>query len=317
MHSTPAHTINADNTLGEGILWQQDDEMLYWTDIQESLLYRARIDGSALQSFGMPERLGSFGFTPHRDELICAFASGFALHNFQDDKTRWLHRPTLDLQAVRFNDGKVDRQGRFWAGTMVEPTADPTTPQAKLYSMDKHFTVQVHESAIRISNGICWSPDARRFYFADSPRNAIFAYDFDPDTGTIYNKRLFAKTPSDVFPDGAEVDVDGCLWSAHWGGRCVVRYTPEGKEDRVLNLPVTQAAGLGFGGPERDLLCVTSAKDGLDPEALQEQPLAGSVLIYRTTTQGLPVGRFIHQKEAVGTDWECTQRDNQKINSDR
>lgn len=282
--------IRADNTLGEGIQWDGETDTLWWTDIQARALHNYHFPSSRTAKFSTPERLCSFGFVKNRAEFIVAFERGFALYNPASNATTWLARPEAVGRGIRFNDGKVDRQGRFWAGTMVE-RGDPLAEAAgNLYSLDGEFSLNKQESGIGIANGLCWSPDAGRMYFADSARRIIYSYRFDPDSGTPGERAVFATTRPGAFPDGADVDCDGCVWSAHWGAGRVVRYTPDGKTDRALELPVSQPTCVTFGGPGLELLCITSAKEGLG--AGREETHAGDVFIFRVGATGLPAGRY-------------------------
>ena len=157
-----------------------------------------------------------------------------------------------------------------------------------LYSIDPHNGLRCHVRDVRISNGLCTSPDGKRLYFADSPTHTIFVYELNEPDGDLGPRRVFATTPAGAMPDGATVDVDGCLWSAHWGGGCLVRYTPEGRIDRTIAIPASQPTCACFAGPNLDVLCVTSAREGLSESTLQSEPHAGAVFLYRTGVQGLP-----------------------------
>lgn len=284
-------TIHAGNTLGEGIQWDVKTQSLWWTDIQKRRFHRYDWAKRKLESFSTPERVGSFGLIEGGTDIVAAFESGFALYGLESGNVCWLARPDADLPGVRFNDGRVDRQGRFWAGTMVE--TEPRTGRANLYCVDAAGRAHKRESSIEISNGICWSPDSTRFYFADSPLRTIYCYDFDPANGEIANRRVFATTPKGAHPDGAVVDAQGYLWSAHWGAGRVVRYAPDGVVDRVLEVPASQPTCVAFGGPQLDLLFVTSARDGLTPEELARQPSAGDVFVYKMGCTGLAETYFI------------------------
>jgi L-arabinonolactonase len=287
-------TIAAGNTLGEGVLWEAETQSLWWSDIQEQLLYRLDWNSREIRSFSTPERLCSFGFIENDRRLIAAFESGFAVFDPFDGNVAWLARPERDAADVRFNDGRVDRQGRFWAGTMEE--RDDRTGRANLYCLDGAGRTHRRESGIAISNGICWSPDSRFFYFADSPKRMIFVYDFDSATGDISNRRVFAQTPEGASPDGANVDAEGFLWSAHWGASRVVRYAPDGKTDAILDVPASQPTCIAFGGPDLDLLFVTSAREGISPGRLAGEPSAGDVFVYKMGVKGLPDQRFVFDK---------------------
>jgi sugar lactone lactonase YvrE len=283
-------SLGVHNTLGEGIQWDIETQSAWWTDIQERRIQRYTPGTRALDTFAMPERVGSFGLIDGSSNIISAFASGFAIVDLKGSILRWLGKPDAALTGVRFNDGRVDRQGRFWAGSMVE--TEPRDARGNLYCVGRDHTVERRESGIIISNGLCWSPDSRSMYFADSPLRTIYVYDFDPSDGSIANRRVFAHTPEGAYPDGATVDADGCLWSAHWGAGRVVRYAPDGTPDHTLHIPASQPTCVAFGGTNLDLLFVSSARENLSEEVLEDQPDAGNVFIYRTDVKGLPDRRY-------------------------
>jgi sugar lactone lactonase YvrE len=285
----PVRIIEAGNTLGECPVWDARTQSLWWTDIQERRLFRHAQDGTVTR-FATPERLCSFGLTQDDGVLIAAFESGIALYEPEKQSVTWLARPPLPA-GVRFNDGRVDRQGRFWSGTMAE--GDGAAPLGTLYCLDRARALTEHESGIAISNSLCWSPDGTRLYFADSPRRTIFVYDFDTRAGTLSNRRIFAATPEGAYPDGANVDAEGYLWSAQWGASRVVRYAPDGAIDSVIDLPTEQPSCIAFGGPDLDLLFVTTARDGLAPDTIARQPHCGDVFVYKVASKGLPDGRFV------------------------
>ncbi|MDE1940392.1 MAG: SMP-30/gluconolactonase/LRE family protein [Alphaproteobacteria bacterium] len=282
--------IRVGNTLGESVLWDVGTQSLWWTDIQERLLYQYGWDDQRLKQFAAPERLCSFGFVHGNDKLIAAFESGFALFSPADGATVWLARPEAEHRGMRMNDGRVDRQGRFWAGSMAETAAG--AGKAKLYCLDKTGLAHLRESGITISNGICWSPDATKFYFADSPSQTIWQYTFDATSGEVSDRRVFAETPDGASPDGANVDSEGFLWSAHWGAGHIVRYAPDGRIDRTLALPTSQPSCLAFGGPHLDLLFVTTARQGLSGDTLRYDVSAGDVFVYNVGVAGLPESRY-------------------------
>ncbi len=284
-------TIRVGNTLGESVLWDSAGQALWWTDIPARRLYRYDWSTRAIETFAVPERIGSFGLRDGSTGIIAAFESGIALYEPRGGTPQWLARPDAGIPGVRFNDGRVDRQGRFWAGTMVE--TDPRSNRANLYCIDRSGRAHRRESGVTISNGICWSPDGTRFYFADSPLRTIYVYDFDPISGEIANRRVFATTPDGAFPDGANVDSEGFLWSAHWGAGRVVRYAPDGTIERTIEVPASQPTCVAFGGPALDLLFVTSAREGLNGDALLRHPSAGDVFVYRVDVPGLPEQRYV------------------------
>ncbi|MFN2150563.1 MAG: SMP-30/gluconolactonase/LRE family protein, partial [Anaerolineales bacterium] len=197
--------------------------------------------------------------------------------------------PEADQPYTRFNDGKCDRSGRFWAGTMDE--GNPNTRGA-LYRLDPSGDCQIMQAGIGISNGLGWSPDNRIMYYTDSIKHQIYAYDFDLQSGTIRNRRVFAETPQEYVPDGLAVDAEGHIWSAKWDGWKVVRYAPDGSVDSEIELPVQRPTSCTFGGPELKHLYITSARDGLTAQELARQPEAGNILVLETSTHGLPEPRF-------------------------
>ena len=288
----PIETIRVGNTLGEGVLWDVETQTLWWTDIQERKLLRHDLRSRRTDTIPTPERLCSFGFVRGSGKLIAAFESGIALFDPASGAIEWLARPE-SRAGIRFNDGRVDRQGRFWAGTMME--GDGSLALAKLYSLDRDGKLQTRETGIAIYNGICWSPDGTRFYFSDSPLRTIFVYDFEATSGGISNRRVFATTPEGAFPDGANVDAEGFLWSAHWGAGQVVRYAPDGRIDRTIDVPASQPSCVAFGGSDLDLLFVTSARDGLKADVILRHPSAGDVFVYRVGIRGLPDPRFAYE----------------------
>ena len=281
--------IETHNTLGECVLWNDRQQSIWWTDIHEARLYRYQLQQRQLTTYTLPERLASFGFTDADDWLICAFASGFALYQPHSQKIDWIAQPEKEIAGTRFNDGRVDRQGRFWAGTMCE--RQPMEAAGGLYCLAGRNVKKVIGD-IYIANSICWSPDSSHFFFADSPRHRIQRYDFDPATGTPQQPQIFSTTTPPQEPDGSTVDADGNVWNAVWGGSKVVRHSKNGGEAMELTLPVSQPTCVAFGGPELNLLLISTAKIGLSPEQLDREPDAGNLLIYQTSYRGLPESRF-------------------------
>lgn len=280
--------LPVNNILGEGVIFNEAEQAIWWTDIKSAVIYRYWLDTEQLDHWNMPEAVGCFGFVSGKAELIVALASGIACFDLESERLDYLSRPEAHLPGNRFNDGRVDRQGRFWAGTMVEAPEKNTGPaQANLYRLDDNGHATAVIAGLEIANGLCWSPDGSRLYHADSPKRQITQYQFDAISGDVAKPRLFAQTPEGIYPDGATVDSQGYLWSAQWGGSRVVRYDPAGKEDYILQLPVSQPTCVAFGGPDMDWLFVTSAREGLTDEELAQQPQAGDLFIYRLGVKGL------------------------------
>lgn len=284
--------IHVGNQLGEGIQWNTDDNAVWWTDILASALYRYDPKASSVVKYEMPEPLGSFAFHESGERLIAAFASGFASLDPSTDEISWIERPAFLAGEGRFNDGRADRQGRFWSGTMMANPGDGAPATGRLFCLDHDLKSSVHENSVNISNGICWSPSGNRMYFADSLKGEIVQYDFDCSAGTLSNRRMFARPPEGASPDGAAVDAAGNVWSAQWGIGKVFAYDPSGQLIFDLDVPASQPTCVAFGGPKLDTLYVSSARDGLSDDILAEEPSAGNVFAYKTSVQGLPESRF-------------------------
>lgn len=297
------HTIDVGNTLGECILWNDLQQTVWWTDIHHATLYRFSPQTSDLTEFALPERLCSFGFVVADERLVCAFASGLALYHPESGELTWLARPEARYRGTRFNDGRVDRHGCFWAGTMVEGDGrdERGKPvQGSLYRLAGRECKRMLGD-ISIPNSICWSLDGSTLYFADSPSQAISTFDTDGRSGELRNKRTFAQCSGTSAPDGSVVDAEGYLWNAQWGGSKIVRYSPAGEICSEIHLPVTQPTCVCFGGNDMNLLFVTTARENLDASQLASQPRAGDVFVYKTPFRGLPEHRFLLDPEPLGS----------------
>lgn len=276
---TLQHSLCLNNTLGEGVVWEHRLQRLYWTDILQNKLYCWSFDGQ-LNVYVCPDKLCSFGLTTDPQWLICAFSSGFAFFKPTTQDIRWVTQLSM-AQGERLNDGRVDRQGRFWAGTMADKAE-----QGALYRLDFNGTVDTQINNVNISNSLCWSPTGERVYFADSPTRRIQTAVFEPTSGNIGPLQDFVNTEKDAYPDGACVDAQGCLWSAQWGSSSVKRYSPDGQLLFTLTVPCKQPSCVSFAGPKLDQLCVTSARQHLKDENINQYD--GGLFIYKTPYTGLP-----------------------------
>lgn len=281
------------NVLGECVLWHAATATLWWTDIQCRVLFRYDPARGATTRFPTPDRLCSFAFTREAGRLIVAFAGGIALFEPETGRTEWLYRLASGSLPIRFNDGRTDRDGRFWTGTMVEGDARVELPPARLFCVGADRRAVQLDVPVTVINALCVSPDGTQFYYSDMPQRAIFVCDLDRDSGRIANRRIFARTETAALPDGATVDVEGCLWNAHWGAWRIVRYASDGRLVETVSLPVSQPTCVAFGGEKMNLLFVTSAREGLSDNALTEQPLAGNLLIYETDVTGIADAHYV------------------------
>ena len=286
--------IPAANGLGECILWDDATGSVLWTDIPGRRLYTHHPKSGSTEHLEFDEDLCSYGFVEGSDDLVCAFQSGIAIVDRTSGARKWLYR-LPNAGDLRLNDGRVDRQGRFWVGSMVDNEGNRLTTghSGELYCLNETGEVCSHLQGIRISNSVCWSPAGDIMYFGDSPLREIHAFDFDAHSGTLSNRRRFARTPGGTVPDGSTVDAEGFVWNAEWGNGRVVRYAPDGTVDTAVQLPVSHITCVAFGGPDLANLYVTTARYGLSDEALLEESRAGDVFVFGTTVRGLPEARFI------------------------
>jgi L-arabinonolactonase len=287
MQPTLIDVIPVENELGEGVIWDVESGAVWWLDINSNKLYYYQLATKHLESWTTPERIGCFAFVEGQEYIIAAFESGLAYYNPMTGWLKWLHSIEPHLPDNRLNDGRTDRQGRFWAGTMVESSLDDSSDRGALYCLDHQHECILKIPGLTISNGLCWSPDSRYMYHTDTPTRHINRYRFDPDTTEISEPELFVETDPGCFPDGSVVDAEGFLWNAQWGGSQVVRYSPEGKIDLVLPVPAAQVTCAAIGGPDLNLLFVSTARAELSDEELQKTPDAGGLFIYEIATKGL------------------------------
>ncbi len=289
--STPEVVVRESCLLGESPIWSVAEQALYWVDVLNPKIHRFDPATGSHDSWLVETEIGSIGLASGK-KLVAGLRMGFALYDLDAGKFEIIDDPEGDgrLNRNRLNDGKVDRAGRFWCGSMQDPGREPV---GTLYRMDTDRKVHAMADGIRVPNAICWSPDYRIMYFADTFAGCIWAYDFDLATGSIDNRRVFAEaTEGGGHQDGATVDSEGFVWNAHIFGGRVVRYDPDGRVEREIRLPTQQATSCAFGGPNLDTLFITTASMRMDREELAANPLAGSVFAIETGVRGLPEPRF-------------------------
>ena len=259
--------------LGEGPVWVTQESALYWVDINGRRIFRRDKTGS-VHCWASPMKIGSLA-PRSRGGFIAGTDQGIAFVDFQLDRFDVFTNPDEALPDNRFNDGKVDRQGRFWAGTMDNREREAS---GTLYRVDADLTCTPIDEGYRVTNGPAFSPDGRIMYHNDSARQVTYAFDLD-DAGCAANRREFLRFgKGDGYPDGMTVDAEGCLWIAFWDGWCVRRFSPDGQPIRTIELPVQRPTSCAFGGDELETLYITSARRDLQGTELDRQPFAGGLL---------------------------------------
>jgi sugar lactone lactonase YvrE len=282
--------VRSEDTLGESPIWCDRTGTLTWVDSRAPSINRWDPSTGSVIRFVAPKLIGSIGFR-EQGGWIAALQDGLYFVDPDTGSFEAVARPEADLPDNRFNDGRVDRQGRFWAGTMNDRRRDPT---GSLYRFDPDRSLSRHLTDIIVPNSLAWSPESERMYFADTYRHRIMSFDFDAASGTLSGERLFADCLGGPGrPDGSAIDEDGCLWNAEYAGSRLVRYTPGGRIDRVIPMPFSNPTCCTFGGLRLETLFVTSARQRLSPEQLALEPLAGSVLALAVGARGLPEPRFL------------------------
>jgi sugar lactone lactonase YvrE len=284
------------DAVGESPVWRAAEGALYWVDIPARRIHRLRVDSGQRDSWTTPESVACIAFAVD-GSLVAGLETGIfsiVLREGGSVAARRLAAPVFPMPSMRFNDGRCDRQGRFWAGTMhTNMPAARAVGELYRYSSATGLMGPV-ERELLTQNGLAFSPAGDRMYLSDShPRaRVIWAYDYHVDVGMPRNRRVFVDmNQHEGRPDGAAVDVDGCYWTCANDAGKVLRFTPEGRLDLAVELPVKKPSMCAFGGPDLDTLYVTSIRPQAHAD-LEGQPLAGAVFAVRTGSQGLPETEF-------------------------
>jgi sugar lactone lactonase YvrE len=298
MHPIPITCIAKSNDrLGEGCVWDVDTQSLWWLDIPlPSRIHRFEPTTGAHRSWQFNVLLTAMAFRAD-GSLLTGGEHGLyvfdpisgALNEFSQPENR---------VGNRGNDGACDASGRFWFGTMqqnIGPSGkdlDITRNSGALYRVEKDGTSKLMVDGVGVSNGPCWSPDDKTFYFSDSRAQIIWAFDFDLDSGDISNRRIHNDSKDYGYPDGAAVDAEGYVWSARWDGSCVLRIDPKGRIDRAIQMPASRPTCVCFGGPALDVIYVTSSRAHVAGDVLAQYPLQGGVFCFDPKVKGFAKHRF-------------------------
>ena len=281
--------VAAAATIGESPTWVAAEQALYWIDVKRPALYRHIPDAGRQTVWPLPSDIGAFALLAEHTGAVVALRSGLFRLDFASGALASLAPPPFDPTLFRFNEGTCDTAGRFWIGVMFDPVrADALPRPGSLHSFTLAGGLTPAPDAAELHNGMAWSADGHSFYVSHSRRQTIYRYGFDVATGALGARDVFATVPDRLgLPDGAAIDTEGGYWCALHGGGRLRRYHPDGTADRDIDLPVSQPTMCAFGGPERDLLYVTSATDRLDPGQRRREPLAGALLRLRPGAIGI------------------------------
>jgi sugar lactone lactonase YvrE len=269
--------------LGEGPIWDADRQRLLFVDIIRGEVHDFDPVAGTDAVFEVGQPAGAVTCTTRGDWLVAA-RDGFVRLDPATGATRVAAAVEVDQPDNRMNDGYCDARGRFWAGTM---SMVHEREAGALYRFDPDSTVTRMLGGVTTSNGIDWSLDNRLAYYVDTGTGRVDVFDFDLEAGTLAHRRPLVTVPAEEGrPDGLVVDADGCIWVALWGGSAIRRYTPDGRLDRTIALPVTQPTKCAFGGPDLSDLYITSAQHSLSAQARAAQPHAGSLFCCRPGVKG-------------------------------
>lgn len=281
--------------LGECVLWCERTGRLLWTDIPAATLWAYTPATGRTASWPMPERLCCFALTGSDDRLLLGLASGLAFFTFSSGKVTRICDVEPDIPSTRINDGRCDRQGRFVFG-MFNQAEHPKHALGGFYRLNLDLSLErLPLPNAAIANSICFSPNGRRMYFADSAQKAILCADYNPcsaEVGRVHTFVAADAVPGE--PDGSTIDAAGFLWSTRWGAGIVARFAPDGQLERTIPLAAPQPSCPAFGGPDLRTLFVTSAHLGMSAAERAAAPLSGALFAQALEIRGLPESRFLH-----------------------
>lgn len=299
MHK-PIHTLSiskpvcvwpAQALLGEGTLWSVNKQRLYWVDILGHALHAYDPVQHQKTSWQLSQEITAVAECSHTDQLLVTLKHAFAYFDLTTQALTVLHQPENEIATNRFNDGKCDVHGKFWAGTMEAQGLQPT---GHFYRFDANGSCTHFPCGFQVTNGPAFTPDGQSMYLNDTVGGRVLRCQLNRQGDVVGTPEDWLRfDTSDGFPDGMTVDKDGRVWIAHWGGGCVTCHDPHTTHELArITLPCSQVTNCCFGGAQLQTLFITTASVGLSPSQMQAQPLAGSVFSVETTCQGLPSPLF-------------------------
>jgi len=279
------HVWPVQDEVGETPIWLPEEQALYWIDVEGKRVHRLEPATRRMQTLNVDfpitalARRASGGW-------VTASKAGLYFWDHRTNRSQFIVDPEAGNPDVRFNDGAVDRQGRFLIGTLNQK--DLNAPDGSLYRLDPGGSIHKLDTGLAVANGIGLSPDGKTLYVTDMFHSRLLAYDYDVRGGTVSRRRTFAGVPAETgLPDGLIVDSRGFIWSAHWGGWRITRYDPDGRIERQIKVPVANPTCLAFGGRDLDDLYITTAWFMLSDQDRKAEPTAGDLFRIKTDVTGL------------------------------
>jgi len=282
----------ASNKLGEAAIWHAALKQLLWIDLYDPKLFiHDPASGETLvRAINLKSPLGAIVATTNPKLLIISHPQGLSTLNIKTGATKLFARPEQNRDAIIYNDCKVDHFGRLWVGSSH---AKETDTRGALWCVLPKGECFLGDVGFAVSNGPAFSLDGKTMYFNDSVGKRTFAYDISAKDPTPRNRRtLISYTHEEGMPDGLTVDAEGCLWVAHWGGARITRFSSVGERLRVVEIPAPHVTTVGFGGEDYATLYVTTARDGLNPDALELWPQSGDLFGLKPGVHGVPEPLF-------------------------
>jgi len=293
MDQIPACVVPAGDACGEGPVWHASEQALYWTDINRFLIHRFDSRGQSVRTWLFDEPVTALTLTDRDDTLAVCLGSGLILWKPASGERGDHGFRLAGFPAVRLNDGRPDPRGSLWVGSMRNnvnadgSSVECTGTDGVLFRIDPNGAVTEWKRGIGVSNTLAWSPANDRFYFCDSLANVVWMYSYNAGSGAIGNEQPFFAGFDRGFPDGSATDSEGFLWNCRYAGKCVVRVSPEGRVDRILEMPVENITSCTFGGPDLRTLYITTASG-----AAHHERFAGGLFAVRTDVPGLAENKF-------------------------
>jgi D-xylonolactonase len=285
-----APLFNSSAEHGEGPVWDPISQKLYWVDLLQGIYFKGDLSSSTMEEFSIGQPLGFLALRANQEGLVMGVRDGFGFYNEKSQLFNLIEpSPEQHNSEVRFNDGAVDPEGRVFGGTMEWNGADN---KGKLFRLNTDHSWNVLEENIHITNGMGWNPEKDTFFMIDTNRNAVFAYDYEIESGNISNKRTHIKFANAEFPDGMTIDSEGGFWIALWGGSKLVHFDKKGNKIEEILMPVSHPTSCCFGGADLKTLIITTSKVALSEKERLENPLAGRLFKIETNTVGQIQSRY-------------------------